>query len=213
MHLEYIDLHLQLDGVLFQAQNEKHGLRQVSVNQTQKVVFRSRLARWPEIKRDKNVNGGSWDLRVRTSVCMIQVTGARAENDSPQWGAPMGLAVTAVEFYIRLCVSVQGGRLPHYIIHQPFMRLYACIVVCALPCVGVCSDSNALRQNDHTLLPIAPRNLSAPLPFLHQPQRRAVHPHVHQRQLPVGSGAPLHLCLSSPFFPACPHNLRSLRST
>lgn len=40
---------------------------------------------------------------------------------------------------------------------------------------------------------------SAPLPFLHQPQRRHVRSHVCQRSFPVGSRAPLHLCLSSPF--------------
>lgn len=120
---------------------------------------------------------------------------------APSGWAPMGVAVTELQVYKRRCVSVHGvlaATLYHTSAFHEFVHMHCC--VCFVLHVCVCSDSNTLWQNDHTLLPRAPRNLSAPLPFLHQPQRRNVRSHVCQHSFPVGSGAALHLCLSSNFF-------------
>lgn len=142
--LNLLDLCLQRGSLLYQAWKKKHGLCQVSI--TQNAAVRSRLARSAGFhgpacekgrKRDKNVKG-----RRRWGACAWVHVWSRwqvlvQKMTAPQWGAPMGLAITEVEVYIRLCVSVHGGRLPHYIIHQPFMSLYTHIVVCALPCMCV----------------------------------------------------------------------------
>lgn len=68
---------------------------------------------------------------------MIQMTGASAENGgaSLKYRSTNGCVLACTERW-----------LPHYIIHQPFMSWYTCIVVCVLHyvCVCVCSDSNTL---------------------------------------------------------------------
>lgn len=140
-------------------------------------------------------------------------------------GAPMGVAVTKVQVYEWLCVSVHrtlAATLYHTSAFSEFIHMHCCVcfALCVCVCVfvggwrvGECSDSNTIWQNDHTLLPRAPRNLSAPLPFLHQPQRRNVRSHVCQRSFPVGSSVSLRFSVSPLplFFPsACWHYLRRL---
>lgn len=118
-------------------------------------------------------------------------------------GAPLGVAATEVQVYKRLCVSVHGvltATLYHTSAFHEFVHMHCCVCFTLRVCEYVCVLTVILY--DRMITPFSPelRGISQlPLPFLHQPQRRDVRSHVCQRLFPVGSGAPLHFCLPSPF--------------
>lgn len=144
------------------------------------------LHAWKLKERErKGENSGEETSGSFHFFCTIQVTGARAENGSPHRAPPEGAAVRGVQVYVEVCVCVhEGCNSLSYII---FSRVGTHWLLCVRFAVYVCThhDSNTPWQNDHTLLPTAPRSLSAPLLSLHRPQRSYVLPHMSK---PVSCG-------------------------
>jgi len=131
-----------------------------------------------------------------------------------KWKPPRG---STYGDFCHWCTGVCGGvrlhahGLPQFIMHKLFTLFCVCrftvlySLLCTWVCVCVCVcmhyDSNALWQNDHTLLPTAPGNLSSPLFSLLPPLRGAMCFHICQSLIPCGQQHSIASCSFS-FLPA-----------
>lgn len=133
--LNLLDLCLQLGSLLYQAWKKKHGLCQVSA--TRNVAVRS--AREKGRKRDKNVKGRrSWGLCMRMSACMIQVTGASAENDSPPVGCTYGTCLhwsRGLHTAVCECARRPAATLYHTSAFHEFVHTHCCVRFALHVCV------------------------------------------------------------------------------
>lgn len=138
-------------------------------------------------------------------LCMIQVTGASAENGSPHRAPPEGSAVTGVQMYVCVFACTRAATVYHtsafhVFVHTPcraWFIVYACV------CVYLCVRIMTVILYDRMITPFSlqPRGVSqlhcSPSPS----PKGAMCFHICQSLFPVGSNAPLHLLLSS--MPLC----------